>query len=99
MCLPARLLRAFQTLHPEDALLTGVPSSWGHRGPVPRKDFPAQGVRPVALPSRLEDGRSCSVGVTLHWTQGFPTVTGGVVPSIMARPGTRGACPPGTQGL
>ena len=68
-CLPARLPRAFQTLRPEDALLTGIPSSWGHRGPMPQRDFPAQRLRPVALPSRLEDGRSCSPGVTLHWTQ------------------------------
>lgn len=30
-----------------------------------------QGLRPVALPSRLEDGRSCSLAVTLHWTWGF----------------------------
>ena len=69
VCLPACLPRAFQTLRPEDALLTGIPSSWGHRGPMPQRDFPAQRLRPVALPSRLEDGRSCSPGVTLHWTQ------------------------------
>lgn len=30
-----------------------------------------QGLRPVALPSLLEDGWSCSLAVTLHWTRGF----------------------------
>lgn len=75
--LPACLQQAFQTRCPEDMLLTGVPSSWGHRGSAPRRGFPVQGLRPVALPFRLEDGRSCSPAVTLHWTRGFRLLQAG----------------------